>query len=85
VFVFVKGGAFVASARAPLDYQELTPGDESPFTVTVPNVSEVARYRVSFRNDRDVVSHVDRRPPAGSRSPMVDRAASRQPTAAGSR
>ena len=61
VFVFDKSGAFVTSARSPLDYQELAPGDESPFTVTVPNAARVARYRVSFRNDRDVVSHVDRR------------------------
>jgi len=61
VFVFDKTGAFVTSARSPIDYQELAPGDESPFTVTVPNVANVARYRVSFRNDRDVVPHVDRR------------------------
>jgi hypothetical protein len=61
VFVFDKTGAFVTSARSPIDYQELAPGDESPFTVTVPNATNAARYRVSFRNDRDVVPHVDKR------------------------
>jgi len=61
VFVFDKSGAFVTSARAPIDYQLLAPGDESPFTVSVPNVADVARYRVSFRNARDVLPHVDRR------------------------
>jgi hypothetical protein len=61
VFVFDKTGAFVTSARSPIDYQELAPGDESPFTVRVPDVTNVARYRVSFRNDRDVVPHIDKR------------------------
>jgi hypothetical protein len=61
VFVFDKSGAFVTSARAAIDYQVLAPGDESPFTVKVPNAANVARYRVSFRNDHDVLPHVDRR------------------------
>jgi hypothetical protein len=61
VFAFGRDGGFVASGRAPLDFSMLAPGDESPFTVTVPNVSDVARYRVSFRTGRGVVRHVDRR------------------------
>jgi hypothetical protein len=61
VFAFDRTGAFVASGRAPLDYGSLAPGDESPFVVNVPNVSEVARYRVTFRSGDSVVRHVDRR------------------------
>jgi hypothetical protein len=61
VFAFDRNGGFVASGRAPLDFGSLAPGDESPFVVAVPNVSQVARYRVSFRTGRGIVRHVDRR------------------------
>jgi hypothetical protein len=61
VFAFDRNGAFVASGRAPLDFSALAPGDESPFIVNVPNVSDVARYRVTFRSGNGVVRHVDRR------------------------
>ena len=61
VFAFDHGGNFVASGRAPLDFVTLAPGDESPFHVTIPHVSDVGRYRVSFRTESGVVRHVDRR------------------------
>jgi hypothetical protein len=62
VFVFGPGGAFITSARAPLDFTSLTPGDESPFVIRVPVSGDVARYRVGFRGPDDrVVGHVDRR------------------------
>jgi hypothetical protein len=61
VFAFNRNGAFVASGRAPLDFGALAPGDESPFVVNVPNVTDVARYRVTFRSGDAVVRHVDRR------------------------
>lgn len=61
VFAFDRSGGFVASGRAALDFRALAPGDESPFVVAVDNVSDVARYRVSFRTERGVVRHVDRR------------------------
>jgi len=61
VFAFDHAGGFVSSGRAPLDVGAFAPGDESPFIVAVPNVTDVARYRVSFRNERGVVRHVDRR------------------------
>lgn len=61
VFAFDRNGAFVASGRAPLDFSALAAGDESPFVVNVPNVSDVARYRVTFRSGNAVVRHVDRR------------------------
>jgi hypothetical protein len=61
VFAFDHAGNFVASGRAPLDFVTLAPGDESPFHVTIANVSDVGRYRVSFRTESGVVRHVDRR------------------------
>ena len=61
VFAFDRSGNFLASGRAPVDFVTMGPGDESPFRVSVPNVGEVGRYRVSFRNEAGVVRHVDRR------------------------
>jgi hypothetical protein len=61
VFAFDKNGGFTASGRVPLDFVVLEPGDESPFVVTIPNVTEVAKYRVSFRTDDGMMRHVDRR------------------------
>jgi hypothetical protein len=61
VFAFDRAGGFVASGRAPLDVNVLAPDDESPFVVTIPNVADVARYRVSFRTEAGVLRHVDRR------------------------
>jgi hypothetical protein len=61
VFVFDRDGGFVASGRAPLDFARIANGDESPFQVTIPDVKEVGRYRVSFRTESGIVPHVDRR------------------------
>jgi hypothetical protein len=61
VFAFDRGGGFTASGRAPLDFVVLQPGDESPFVVTIPNIREVSKYRVSFRTDDGMMRHVDRR------------------------
>ena len=61
VFAFDRGGNFVASGRAPIDFVTLASGDESPFRVTIPHVTDVGRYRVSFRTESGVVRHVDKR------------------------
>jgi hypothetical protein len=61
VFAFDRAGNFLASGRAPLDDRRLDGGDESPFRVTIPNIGDVGRYRVSFRTEAGVVRHVDRR------------------------
>jgi hypothetical protein len=61
VFAFDRNGGFTASGRAPLDFVVLEPGDESPFVVTIPNVTDVGKYRVSFRTDDGMMRHVDRR------------------------
>ena len=75
VFAFDKAGTFVASGRAPLDFTTLDPGDESPFVVTIPNVANVGRYRVSFRTESGMLRHVDRR------SDQMRLAAARRPQA----
>ena len=54
-------GGLISTKDVPLDYHALGPGEEAPFTVTVPDSGSVARYRVSFRAGTDVVPHVDRR------------------------
>lgn len=61
VFAFDHSGSFVTSGRAQLDDLTIGPGDESPFQVVIPKVKDVARYRVSFRTERGIVRHVDRR------------------------
>jgi hypothetical protein len=59
VFLFDRNGDFVTSGRAPIEL--LPPGGESPFVVNIPNVTDVGRYRVSFRTDDRIVPHVDKR------------------------
>ncbi len=54
-------GSLISTKDVPLDYRALAPGEEAPFTVTVPDSGSVAKYRVSFRAGSDVVPHVDRR------------------------
>ena len=61
VFLFDQQGAFVASAKAPVDFVRLGSGDESPFVITLDAPATIARYRVSFRTDQGIVPHVDRR------------------------
>ena len=63
VFAFDRGGNFLASGRAPVDFVTLGPGDDSPFRVTVPQVGDIGRYRVSFRSGDRIVPHVDTREP----------------------
>ena len=57
-----SGGALVATARAPLDFTVLEPGEESPFMVRVTGASGVARYRIGFRDAGGAaVAHLDKR------------------------
>jgi hypothetical protein len=42
----------------------LAPGSRAPFVVSIPNASNVARYRISFKTNGVVIAHVDRRGPA---------------------
>jgi hypothetical protein len=52
-------GRTVRNASAAID--ALSAGHQSLFVVTIPNASDVARYRVSFRDASGVIRHVDRR------------------------
>jgi hypothetical protein len=62
--LFDKDGSLLVTARAPLDFIQLRPGDESPFVVRVASTADVARYRVGFRHSNGgVIGHVDRRGP----------------------
>ena len=61
VSVFNREGGFVASASRAVDASMLGENSESSFIVSVPGLSDVGRYRVSFRTDDRVVPHVDRR------------------------
>ncbi|HYM21982.1 MAG TPA: hypothetical protein VEU08_02195 [Vicinamibacterales bacterium] len=61
VFMFDKDGGFLGSGRAPIDDRSFAPGAESTFLVNVPGAALVARYRVSFRTEPGIVSHVDKR------------------------
>lgn len=62
---FDAEGALLAKADAPLDFTTLDSGAESPFVVTVPVRSGVARYRIGFRaGEGQVIAHVDRRTPS---------------------
>jgi hypothetical protein len=64
-YAFDDKGAFLASGRALIDVTALSPGDESPFVVSVPVVETVARYRIGFRGeDGRFIAHIDKRPQA---------------------
>lgn len=67
VYLFDQQGRYFASGRANLDAARLTPGEQAAFTVRIPNVAGVTRYRVGFRSPQgDVVAHVDKRGADGS-------------------
>jgi hypothetical protein len=61
VFLFDQQGVFVKSGTAPVDFQKLGAGDETPFVVRLDAPPAVARYRVSFRANDQTLQHVDRR------------------------
>jgi hypothetical protein len=66
VFTFDRQGSYLASGRSVLDYRRLPPGEESPFSITLPVAGSIARYRVSFRTDDAVIPHLDRRDEAAA-------------------
>ena len=61
VYALDRNGVVLGTGRAPVDYPGLAAGDESPFSITVGGASAASRYRVSFRTQAGVLSHVDRR------------------------
>jgi len=61
VMLYSSQGSVVASGQGPIAETVLAPGAESTFAVTLPDQSALGRYRVSFKTDERVISHVDRR------------------------
>jgi hypothetical protein len=61
ISVFDRNGAFLVSARGSIAAPAMHAGTESSFAVTIPNLANVGRYRVSFEDADRVVSHVDKR------------------------
>lgn len=59
VLLFNRDGGFLASGRALVPPASLEPGGETTFLVTVPGAADVGRYRVSFRAEDRIISHVD--------------------------
>jgi hypothetical protein len=61
VLLFSDQGGFLASGRAAVDRDALGPGETTTFTISNKGVTDVGRYRVSFRTGDRLVTHVDRR------------------------
>jgi len=61
VLLFNRTGVFAGTGRAEVDTTDLEPDAEAHFTVSVPHVSDIGRYRVSFSTEDHVVPHVDKR------------------------
>jgi hypothetical protein len=64
VFLLDASGELLSTARAPVDFLRLGPGDDTPFVISMAAPAGAARYRVSFRTGAGLVPHVDRRLPA---------------------
>jgi len=61
VTLYNSQGNSVSSGQAVIAEAALAPGAESTFAVTLPDQAALGRYRVSFKADEQVISHVDRR------------------------
>ena len=61
VVLFTPDNEFIASGRAAVAAPSLVPGGESAFTITVPGITDGAKYRISFRRDERIVPHLDKR------------------------
>jgi len=62
VNVFDRTDRLINTTRAFIEDSALAPGESSSFTVSVPGVPDVRRYRVEFRvNGKDPIPHIDLR------------------------
>jgi hypothetical protein len=61
VLAYGRDGSLITTGKAPLEIPRLRPGEESPFTVSLPNAAGVQRYRLTFRGSQGIVRHVDLR------------------------
>ena len=58
---FDRTGAIVGRGQTPLPVEALPAGDETAFTISLPDADRISRYRVSFMEDQSGLPHVDRR------------------------
>ena len=61
--VFDRDGTVVGTGQTPLPVAVLSPGSETPFSISLPDADRINRYRVSFMQGQTSVPHVDRRRP----------------------
>ena len=62
VYLFDHKDQYFMTGRAALETADMRSGTDSAFEVHIPGATNVARYRVGFRQaDGTVVAHVDRR------------------------
>ena len=59
--VFDRDGVVVGTGQTPLPVRVLSPGSETPFTISLPDAERINRYRISFMQGQTSVRHVDRR------------------------
>lgn len=69
VSAFDRAGRLVGRAQGPVRVR--ASGPQSAFRVEVPDVAEVARYRVSFRGDGGIIRHADLRPSPSGRTNKI--------------
>lgn len=76
-YLFDAQGEYLASGKVAIEVAALAPGDQAPFTIRLPGVGAVSRYRLGFRlSDGGVFAHVDRRgaPLVGTTTALVEEA-----------
>ncbi len=64
--VFDRDGTLIGTGQMPLPVPALTPGSETPFTISMPEADRINRYRISFAQDQTRVPHIDRRETANA-------------------
>ena len=62
--VFDLDGTVVGTGQTPLPVAVLPPGNETPFSISLPDADRINRYRISFMQGQTSVPHVDRRRPS---------------------
>jgi hypothetical protein len=72
VRAYGRDGRLITTGTAPLEIPRLRPGQESRFTVSLPDAAGVQRYRLTFRGSQGIVRHVDLR--TAARGPARRRA-----------
>ena len=59
--LFNTSGTVIGAGETPLPVNVLSPGAQTPFSLSLPDTEHISRYRVSFRQDQSNVPHLDQR------------------------